>query len=207
MTRVIRIQNMEQADSCRPLIIARWPAKGAPFTLTLDPQREVTLSIHDGEPLVSIAKQAPGEEIAATITDTLKGADELEAKLLAVEAENQSLRADKDRLAAEVERLTAAAAERKPGEGDDDLAAQLAQALSDNKILADAYEKRFEELKAAEAKIAELQAATPAPLPTPEVKLESLTKAQLIDLATKRGIAFNPNGTKAELIAALSPQA
>lgn len=232
MTRVFRIQNLEEAESLRPLIVAMWPVDGKPVEYKIDPQRDLMLSIHDASPMVSIGKQPfaenelPGDSIIATA----KSAAEIQKRLDEVTAENQQLRVDKDGLATEVERLTSVAAEHKPAE-DSELSAQLAQALADNKVLAEAYEKRFEELKAAEAErdqarndataavshsaelqnqidalTAQLHAIEPPPPPvnTDQAKpLDRMNKDELVAEANRRGIVPGEADTKAQIIAKL----
>lgn len=209
MTRVFRIQNLEEAESLRPLIVAMWPVDGKPVEYKIDPQRDLMLSIHDASPMVSIGKQPfaenelPGDSIIATA----KSAAEIQKRLDEVTAENQQLRVDKDGLATEVERLTSVAAEHKPAE-DSELSTQLTQALADNKVLAEAYEKRFEELKAAEAKnseldrqIAELKALNP-PKPS-QAPLDEMTNEQLKVFASEVGVEVKDSMTKAEMIDAI----
>lgn len=221
MTRVVRIQNMEQAESHRTLIIAHWPLDGKPSQMTLDPQRELTLAVHDAAPMISIGKAPLSEDAlpSDSIIETAKTAAQFEQQVMGLQAENQTLRADKDRLAEEVARLQTAAAEHKPAE-DNELSARIVQLQSDNKVLAEAYEKRFDELKAAEADrdayaaridalTAELQALQP---PAPAVNLEapapvdpqSVTKAQLLDEAAARGIEVDASATKADIAAVIN---
>lgn len=157
MTRVIKIQNMEQEGSHRTLIIALHQIDGAPVEQKLDPQREMTLAIHDGAPMISIGKApiAESDLPSETVIATARSAAGLQEQLDAALAENQQGRADREQLASELERLTKAAAEHKP-EGTDLTAKELEELRSNHTTLAQAYDKRFEELKASEARNAEL---------------------------------------------------
>ena len=227
MTRTVRIQNLQPAESIQPLIVALHQIAGPPTEFKVDPQREVIVSIHDNAPMISIGKQpiAESDLPSETVLATARGAAELQERLDAMQAENQQLRVDKDILAAEVERLTSVAAEHKPAE-DSELSAQLAQALADNKVLAEAYEKRFEELKVSEEKNAalkqenydyaeridaltnELHAIQPPPpsvneQEAPPKPLDKMNKAELLAEAKARGVEVDEALTKAEIIAKL----
>lgn len=157
MTRVVRIQNMEQEGSHKTLIVALHTIAGKPSEMKVDPQREIQIAIHDGAPMISIGKQHISEDEmpSDTVIAQARSASGLQERIDLLEAENQQARADKDQLATEVERLTRAAAEHKP-EGTDLTAKELEELRSNHTTLAEAYDKRFEEMKTAEARNLEL---------------------------------------------------
>jgi hypothetical protein len=219
MTRMFLVQNLEEEGSIRPLIATHWPAEGKPYSIKVDPQRALTVALHKGLPLVSIGTEVipedalPGEHLI----ETAKTAAQLEQRISGFEAENQQLRADKDRLAGEVERLKDAIASHDPLAGADE-----STLVIEHSTLTAAHNKAIDDLRAAEAqrdaanaRVAELEeqlaTATGATLsgaqPPAEpqaIALEDLTKAELLEHAKLiGGIDVDDGMRKADIIEAI----
>ena len=98
MTRLVRIQNMQPAESLQPLIAALHSVAGTPTEFKIDPQREVFIAIHDNAPMISIGKQpiAESDLPSDTVLATARSAAGLQEQLDGMRAENQQLRVDKD---------------------------------------------------------------------------------------------------------------